>query len=246
MYISPHFAANRGTYAELVQTLYVPAEQELCDRPRMVRTLGNRRRPSQPLSTVPPASTSPDYSHELADLAAYILYRSPLPSQNDLPIYILNAAAFPDAKQTDYDILLPYVLARLPGEDELIGGLSYEVIFFAGAGGQGATSSKKGLPGWGWLLQAYHLLTRALRKRLQKLYIVHEKTWIRMLIETFSTVISPKGRKKIVHGKQHLILPLAANGSLPDFALPSPNTSLGPQYTRTPKETYLIFIPCPP
>lgn len=170
----------------------------------MVRALGTRRRPSQ-IPTVLPASTSPDYSHELANLAAHIIYRSPLPSQDDLPIYIVNAAAFPDAKKTDYDTLLPYVLARLPGEDELIGGLSYEVIFFAGAGGQGATSSKKSLPGWRWLLQTYHLLTRAMRKRLSKLYIVHEKTWMRMLIETFSSVISPKGRKKIEHSKSYLL-----------------------------------------
>ena len=167
----------------------------------MVRGLGNRRRPSQPLSSAAPPITSPDYSQELADLAARILYRSPLPSHNDLPIYILNAAALPDAKQTNYDVLLPYVLERLPGEEELIGGLKYEVIFFAGAGEQGAVKVKKGLPGWGWLSQAYNLLTRVLRKRLHKLYIVHEKTWIRMLIETFSTIVTSKGRRKIVHSK---------------------------------------------
>ncbi len=157
---------------------------------------------SVPLSSVPPASTSTEYSVELANLAARILYRSPLPSQNDLPIYILNSWGFPDAKTTDYDALLPYVLARLPDNELLIGGQGYEIVFFAGGGGGNeATQTKKSRPGWGWFLQAYHVLTRATRKRLQKLYIVHEKHWIRVMVETFATVVSPKFRKKIVHGE---------------------------------------------
>lgn len=118
------------------------------------------RTSSMNLSSVPPSPTSADFSTSLANLATHILYRSPLPSQDDLPVFILNAAAFPDAKEVDYDALLPYVLARLPDEDELITGHGYEIVFFAGTKGNGATSAKKGRPGWGWFLQAYHLLTR--------------------------------------------------------------------------------------
>lgn len=158
------------------------------------------RSSSFPLNAVPPSASSTEYSTHLADLAAHIIYRSPLPSENDLPVFILNAAAFPDAKTTDYDALLPYVLVRLPDEEELIGGQGYELVFFAGGSNEGATATKKGRPGWGWFFQAYHVLSRAMRKRLQKMYIVHEKNWIRILIETFSTVVSPKFRKKIVHG----------------------------------------------
>ncbi len=160
------------------------------------------RRPSVSLTAIPPASTSAEYSTALASVATQILYRSPLPSQNDLPIFVLNAAAFPDTKDVDFDALLPYVLSRLPDEDELIGGRGYEIVFFAGGGSNGATAKKKGRPGWGWLLQAYNLLTRATRKRLQKLYIVHEKNWIRVLFEMFSTAVSPKFRKKVVHGEE--------------------------------------------
>lgn len=160
---------------------------------------------SSSLSNTPPAPTSTDYSTPLANLATHILYRSPLPSQNDLPIFILNAAAFPDARDTDFDALLPYVISRLPDDEELIGGRGYEIVFFAGGGGNGATTTKKGRPGWGWFLQAYHVLTRATRKRLQKLYFVHEKNWIRLFVEMFSTAVSPKFRKKVVHGK-HLFI----------------------------------------
>lgn len=161
--------------------------------------IGKRLR-STSLSTVPPPQTSEDYSSDLADIAAHILYRSPLPSENDLPIFILNAAALPDAKDNTYDSLLPYVLARLPDEEELIGGKGYELICFASGEDGGATNTKRERPGWGFLLQAYHVLTRAMRKRLQKLYVVHERTWIRLMVETFSTIVSPKFRKKIIHG----------------------------------------------
>ena len=197
----------------------------------MKATLGRLRAPStstnssRHLSSIPPPKTSTDYSPNLAALAARILYRSPLNSRDDLPLYILDASAFPDSKQTDYDSLLPYVLARLPAEDELLGGTGYEVVFFAGwssaentrkrstsATGSSAASSsngvdcttssgaKKSRPGWGWFLQAYQALSRAMRKRLMKLYVVHEKGWIRILMEMFATVVSPKVRKKVIHG----------------------------------------------
>lgn len=159
------------------------------------------RSASIPLSTVPPAPTSTEYSASLATLAAHILYPSPLPSPHDLPVYILNAAALPDAKCTNYDALLPYVLAQLPDEEQLIEGQGYELVFFAGGSADGPATTKKGRPGWGWFFQAYHVLSRAMRKRLQKLYIVHEKNWIRILIEMFSTVVSPKFRKKVIHGE---------------------------------------------
>ncbi|KAF2722467.1 hypothetical protein K431DRAFT_283885 [Polychaeton citri CBS 116435] len=156
-----------------------------------------KRQRSHSLTAVPPATTSDDYLHELAQIAASILYRSPRLSNNGLPIYVLNAAAFPDAWEVDYDSLLPYVLARLPGEDELLSGQEYEVVFFAGGQPDSATSEKKQGPGIGWYLQAYHVLSRATRKKLQKLYIVHPRTWVRVLIGVFGTIVSPKFRRKI-------------------------------------------------
>ena len=110
------------------------------------------------ISVVPPPQASSDYSTSLANLSARILHCSPLPSQNGLPIFILNAAAFPDGNEVDYDALLPYVLARLPGEEELIESKGYEVIFFAGAGADGPTAVRKARPGWGWFVQAYKVV----------------------------------------------------------------------------------------
>ena len=164
-----------------------------------------RNRPrSTFIRAVPPPRDSPDYSPAMERAAASILYLSPLPSKTNHAIYILNAAAIPDAQEVEFDNLLPYVLARLPGEDELVAGTEYEVIFFAGGGGEGVTATKKNRPSWGWFLQAYHVLSRAMRKRIQRLYLVHERKWVRMLVETFSTIVSPKFRRKIVHGMSWL------------------------------------------
>jgi Rho GTPase-activating protein 1 len=150
------------------------------------------------IQSVPPAETSHEYVPELAAAAASILYRSPIPSRGR-SIYILNAAAFPDANEVDYDSLLSYVLARLPDENELIAGAEYEIVFFAGGQTDSATSEKKQGANTGWYLQAYHVLSRATRKKLQRLYIVHPRTWVRVLISIFGTIVSPKFRRKIVH-----------------------------------------------
>lgn len=152
------------------------------------------------ISAVPPARDSPDYSTDLAELAKDIIYRSPIP-HGGTPLYIATAAAIPDAKEVDFDSLLPYVLARLPSENELIEGRSYEIIFFTGDETDGPTKAKKSQPSLAWFLKAYKVLPRVLRKRLQKLYIVHEKPWVRFLLEAFSTVVTPKSRKKLYHGK---------------------------------------------
>lgn len=164
-----------------------------------MRQAFRQRARASSLSAVAPSPTSPDYNSAMATAAASILYLSPLPSPNGHPIYILNSAALPDTADVEYDTLLPYVLARLPGQEDLIAGTEYEVVVFAGGNADSATSGRKGHPGVGWFIQAYHVLTRAMRKRIQKLYIVHERRWVRVLSEVFSTIASPKFRRKIVH-----------------------------------------------
>ncbi|KAJ4294429.1 hypothetical protein N0V90_008119 [Kalmusia sp. IMI 367209] len=177
---------------------------------------------SSSLSAVPPRPESQDYSPDLARHAASILFQSPIPSRDNRPVYILNAAALPDSREENFDSLLPYVLARLPEEDELVRGFEYEVVFFAGDS-DGSVTAKKNRPGWGWFLQAYHVLSRAMRKRLQKLYIVHEKAWVRILTEVFSTIVSPKFRRKIIHASD--LTNLALHIPIEDLLIP-PSTYL--------------------
>ncbi|KAG8527922.1 uncharacterized protein KY384_006838 [Bacidia gigantensis] len=191
---------------------------------------------SIPLNTIPPQQTSVDYSQDLAHLATTIIYRSPLPSRDGLPLFILNSAAFPDANQEYYDELLPYVLARLPDDEELIGGLEYEIVFFAGGNPGGSFANKtvspvddehdedgnkpqkEKSPGFGWFMRAYNVQTRAARKRLRKLSIVHEKRWVRVIMEMFATVVSPKFRKKVVHAST--LTALALHLPIEDLLIP--------------------------
>lgn len=169
-------------------------------RAQIAQRLRGRAR-SNSLATVPPPRDSANYQPELAQIAARILYRSPLLSNDGLPIYVLNSAAFPDEFDVDYDSLLPYVLERLPREDQLLGGQSYEILFLAGGQSDGATTIKKSRPSWGWFINAYQILSRALRKRMHKLYVVHTRSWVRILVEMFSTIVSPKSRRKIINGR---------------------------------------------
>ena len=178
-----------------------------------------RRFRGSSLSTVAPSPFSPDYSSELASIAARIIYRSPLRSAEDLPIYILNSAAFPDSNDVSYDRLLGYVLARLPEEDELLGGKGYEVIFFAGGNDErGDLNKKKNRPRITWTVQAYNVLGRAMRKRLTRLYLVHERKWVRLATEVFSTIVSPKFRRKVEHAST--LSQLALHVPIQDLLIP--------------------------
>lgn len=106
-------------------------------------------------------------------------------------------------------------------------GSGYSVVFFSGGGampgaaGGGSSGGGGGYrPSWAWTLQAYNLvyafllsfhfgdednpnqseqLGRAVRKRIRKLWVVHEKAWVRIIFEMLASVVSVKFRKKVVH-----------------------------------------------
>ncbi|KAF3929848.1 Myosin-IXa [Dactylella cylindrospora] len=151
-----------------------------------------------------PHPEHPNYDPKLAQLASRILYRSGIDSTGN-PMLVLTAAAFPDATEVDYDKLLPYVLAILPGENEIDeldshgekGSGGYSVIFFAGGGKTERDSKSR--PRLSWFMQAYSLLSRAVRKRIKKLWIVHERAWVRIMLEMLSGVVSQKFRRKVIH-----------------------------------------------
>ncbi|KAH8150678.1 uncharacterized protein LAJ45_05374 [Morchella importuna] len=158
-----------------------------------------------------PGPDDPAYDAALAALAGRILYRSGYDHESGGPLLVLCAASFPDARQVDYNKLLPYVLGIIPSDEELgpeEHGGSYSVVFFSGGGGMpgtggtnngGASVSQGNRPSWAWTLQAYNLLGRAVRKRIRRLWVVHEKAWVRILFEMMAGVVSVKFRKKVVH-----------------------------------------------
>ncbi|KAI5785765.1 hypothetical protein FPQ18DRAFT_85515 [Pyronema domesticum] len=165
-----------------------------------------------------PLLNDPAYDPVLAQMASKILYRSGRCPVSGGPLLVLCAAAFPDAGEVDYNALLPYVLSNLPGDEELMGEQDgYSVVFFAG-GSEKKEGQTVGRPTWKWTLQAYTLvgvfkeiqrmldeeadgnqLGRAVRKKIQRLWVVHEKSWIRTILEIMVGVVSVKFRRKIVH-----------------------------------------------
>ena len=140
----------------------IPSLDRMSDRlsipMRRARAFSNPA-PLQPA----PSINDPDYDPQLARLASKVLYRSGHDASGN-PLLILSAAAFPDAQEIDYMELLPYVLALLPGEQEMAlldehgepGSGGYSVVFFAG-GGKGDRDSKS-RPAWSWTIQAYNLV----------------------------------------------------------------------------------------
>ncbi|PWW78915.1 RhoGAP-domain-containing protein [Tuber magnatum] len=164
---------------------------------------------SPPSVAKAPEEGDPKYDHALAGLAAKILYRAGACPVSGGPLLVLCAASFPDTRQVNYNELLPYVLSILPGDDELgeeSDGGGYSVVFFAGGGSAnvgskegGANAGNGNRPSWAWTLQAYHLLGRAVKKRIRKLWVVHERAWVRVILEVMAGVVSVKFRKKVVH-----------------------------------------------
>lgn len=132
---------------------------------RLAVPIRRARAISNPPEMAPaPLPEMPTYDPKLAQLAAKILYRSGIDSLGN-PLLVLSAAAFPDSREVDYNALLPYVLAILPGENEIDaldshgekGSGGYSVIFFSGGSGSRDRDAKS-RPTWSWFMQAYSLV----------------------------------------------------------------------------------------
>ncbi|KAG4098378.1 Rho GTPase activation protein [Neocallimastix lanati (nom. inval.)] len=52
-------------------------------------------------------------------------------------------------------------------------------------------------PSWSWIIQMYNTLDRNFKKNLKVLYIVHPSFWSKVLVATFTKIVSPKFGKKI-------------------------------------------------
>ncbi|KAK9461868.1 uncharacterized protein V1516DRAFT_274674 [Lipomyces oligophaga] len=100
------------------------------------------------------------------------------------PLYILNSTALPSPRQVSYNLLLPHLL-------EVVARVDYSILFFAG----GATSR----PTWAWMIHTYSTLDRDVRKRLKRLYIVHENWWVRTIMKMVASAVSSKFRHKVIH-----------------------------------------------
>lgn len=99
------------------------------------------------------------------------------------------------AEACDFDDLLPSILdiirtnartTRKNGEHVL----EYELLIFCAGNHR---------PSWPWLIHNISKLNKRFRKGLQKLYLVHEKSWIRVCMQLMENIVSPKFGRKICH-----------------------------------------------
>lgn len=118
-------------------------------------------------------------------MAEQVVYRtSTFDPATRLPLVVMNSTAFPNSPDDYTPELIGQFIERLPV-------MSYALLFFA----CGAPNT----PSWSWISKMYTMLSRDTKKRVGKVYIVHESWWVRAVTEMFRGVISSKFKKKMVH-----------------------------------------------
>ncbi|CCG83267.1 protein of unknown function [Taphrina deformans PYCC 5710] len=129
----------------------------------------------------------------MADLANTLCYLARPSSPAIPPLFVLS---LPD-EDCDFDDLLPRILHIIDCE-KFAGSKSsktfkYELLIFCASGHH--------RPSWPWLIQAFSKLDKKYKKALQKLYLVHEKSWVRVCMQLLENVVSPKFARKVRHVK---------------------------------------------
>lgn len=100
-----------------------------------------------------------------------------------LPVVLIDSTALAPGELPSESLVLDAV-SRLPQTDHII-------IFFA----SGAPKT----PNVPWLLRSFRLLSREAKKRVQKVYMVHERWWVKTFTSLLGNVVSPKFQRKLVH-----------------------------------------------
>jgi Rho GTPase-activating protein 1 len=101
-----------------------------------------------------------------------------------LPLVVVDSTALPPPDSDRFSQCVSSAIAKLPKSN-------YVLLFFA----CGAPSK----PSWSWVAKTYAMLERPTKKRIKKIYVVHESWWVRAMIEMLRGVVSSKFKSKIVH-----------------------------------------------
>lgn len=121
-----------------------------------------------------------------------------------IPIYALS---LPNV-ECDYDELLPDILKIIDSSHDTRSHnsppLEYQLLLFCAGG--------RHRPSWPWLIHAFSSLEKRFKKGLRKLYLVHEKSWVRVCMQLLENVVSPKFGRKIFHLRN-----LEALGTIPEL-----------------------------
>ncbi|ORX57131.1 Rho GTPase activation protein [Piromyces finnis] len=98
----------------------------------------------------------------------------------------LYLSSLPDPQATNYDLFTEFALKNLNSVVEH----DYVLILFC--------SDTVYKPSWSWVIQTYKAMSRSYKKNLKYLYIVHPSFWTKVLVATFTKILSPKFGQKIL------------------------------------------------
>jgi hypothetical protein len=138
----------------------------------------------------------------LRNLAAEICYAAPSTAE-DRPLLVLNLNRLPSAEKVDYDSLQQVILdivdehtfdssyALVDPMYRKDGCLPYELVVFCAGG--------RHRPSWAWIIGEFASLDRKYKKALTQLYLVHEKSFVRVAMQLVEQAASPKLARKVKH-----------------------------------------------
>ncbi|XP_062317568.1 BCL2/adenovirus E1B 19 kDa protein-interacting protein 2 isoform X1 [Osmerus eperlanus] len=106
-------------------------------------------------------------------------------------IIVFAVCFMPESNQPNYRYIMDNLFKYVIGTLELLVAENYMIVYL-----NGATSRRK-MPGVGWLRKCYQQVDRRLRKNLKSLIIVHPSWFIRTLLAITKPFISSKFTQKI-------------------------------------------------
>lgn len=121
----------------------------------------------------------------LRRVAAKIVYQTDsIDPVTRLPIVVIDSSALPEPSSKSHTQLFPYLVQNLPNAP-------FVLVFFACGAPQ--------RPSWSWATKTYAMIERDVKKRVRKVYVVHESWWVRAVTEMLGGFISAKFKAKIHH-----------------------------------------------
>lgn len=118
-------------------------------------------------------------------LARKIVYETDtVDPQTRLPIVVIDSSSLPEPSSKSHSVLFPYLVNNLPKTP-------FVLVFFACGAPQ--------RPSWSWATKTYAMIERDVKKRVRKVYVVHESWWVRAVTEMLGGFISTKFKAKIHH-----------------------------------------------
>ncbi|BFZ54363.1 hypothetical protein PYCC9005_001397 [Savitreella phatthalungensis] len=114
-------------------------------------------------------------------------------SEGQRPLLILTLAAMPDPEFTAPDLLVEEAIHIIEEATQHTDDRRYDLIVFC------AGVSRESRPSLAWIVRAFKHIPRRYKKSIARLYLVHQRTWIRVATQVLEHLVSAKFHRKIHH-----------------------------------------------